>query len=88
VSRAHEIRPVGEDGKVVAQRNRWTDRSRNLRLRSADGEVRVKFGAGLDGSGLLLFDQDTEPRDWLASDKGDAQFTLAEWGKSERVIMS
>jgi hypothetical protein len=32
-----------------------------LRLRDPEGEIRVKLGAGADGSGLVLMDEATEP---------------------------
>jgi hypothetical protein len=32
-----------------------------FRLRDQDGQVRVKLGAGRDGSGLLLANEATEP---------------------------
>lgn len=87
VLRAQEIQLVDEQGKTVAQLHVGKDGGGNLRLRSADGMVRVKLGATVDGSGLLLFDQEAEPAVWLASNKSGTSATLAEKGKDKRIIM-
>jgi hypothetical protein len=86
VIRAHEIQLVGRDGKAVAQLHLGDDGSGNLRLRSAEGEVRVKLGAMSSGSALVLLDRATEPGVWLLADSGDARITLAEQGKDRRVL--
>jgi hypothetical protein len=73
VLRAHEIQLVSRDGG-------------NLRLRSAEDEVRVKLGAARDGSALLLLDQDTEPGLRLATDNGQTRITLASRGRTPQVL--
>ena len=86
VLRAQEIQLVDKQGNTVAQLFVGEDGGGNLRLRSGDGMVRVKLGATIDGSGLLLFDREAEPAVWLASNKSGTSATLAEKGKEKRVI--
>jgi hypothetical protein len=86
VLRARSIELVGPDGRVVAQLHTGEDGSGQLRLRSAQGEVRVKFGPSTGGSSLILMDENTEPAVWLASDRNGTSITLAEEGKTKQVI--
>jgi hypothetical protein len=86
VVRAKLIELVAPDGKVVGQLHTSEDGSANLRLRSGSGEVRVKLGASKNGSGLVLLNNNTEPGVTLyAQDDGGAA-TIAEDGKSKRVV--
>ena len=73
-------------GQVVAQLHTAEDGAGQLRLRSGSGTVRVKLGASADGSALILMDSETEPAVWLAADRSDTKVTLAQNGKSQRVI--
>jgi hypothetical protein len=57
-----------------------------FRLRDAKGTIRVKLGAGDDGSGLLLLDDQTEPGVQMLVKKTGTTVTLAEKGKQKRVI--
>ena len=86
VLRAQAIELVDKQGKVVAQLYVGDDGGGNIRLRSADGTVRVKLGATNNGSGLLLLDKDTEPAVTLGSSQAGTSLTLAERGKPKRVI--
>lgn len=86
VLRAHAIELVDKAGTVVAQLYVGEDGGGNIRLRSADGTVRVKLGATKNGSGLLLLDKDTEPAVTLGSGQAGTSLTLAERGKPKRVI--
>jgi hypothetical protein len=61
-------------------------RAGNIRLRSADGTVRVKLGASADGSGLLLLDDNVEPAVVLGSSAAGTSLTLSEAGRKSRVI--
>lgn len=63
VLRAHAIELVNERGDVVAELHLGEGGSGQLRLRNANGEVRVKLGPSNDGAGagLILMDKDTEP---------------------------
>jgi hypothetical protein len=86
VLRARAIELVDQRGRVVAQLHVGEDGGGNLRLRSADGSVRVKLGATADGSGLLLFDKHVEPAVWLVANESGTSATLAEKGKEKRII--
>ena len=86
VLRARSIELVGANGKVVAQLYVGEDGGGNVRLRSADGTVRVKLGATDNGSGLLLLDRDTEPAVTLGTNATGTSMTLAQKGKAKRVI--
>jgi hypothetical protein len=86
VIRARLIELVAPDGKVVGQLHTSEDGSANLRLRSGSGEVRVKLGASKDGSGLVLMDNNTEPAVALYAQIGGGIATLAEGGKSRKVV--
>ena len=86
VIRARLIELVATDGRVVGQLHTSEDGSGNLRLRGGNGEVRVKLGATKDGSGLILMDKNTEPAVWLEAQSQGTTLTLAQSGKSKRVI--
>ncbi len=86
VLRAQAIELVNARGVVVGQLYTGDDGSGNIRLRSADGTVRVKLGATADGSGLLLLDRDVEPAVTLGSSAAGTSLTLAEQGRKSRVI--
>jgi hypothetical protein len=86
VIRARGFELVNNRGKVVAQLYLGEEGGGNIRLRSADGTIRVKLGATDDGSGLLLCDEHAEPAVTLMSDKAGTSATLAEKGKEKKVI--
>ena len=86
VIRARGFDLVNEQGKVVAQLHVGEQGGGNIRLRSADGTVRVKVGATADGSSLLLFDKEAEPAVELTSNKSGTSATLAEKGKEKTVL--
>jgi len=86
VVRAKLIELVAQDGRVVGQLHTGEDGSANLRLRSGNGEVRVKLGASKDGAGLVLLDNNTEPGVSLYAQAGGGSATVAERGKSKRVV--
>ena len=58
--RVGAIELVDDRGEVRAQLD-VQGQSVVLRLRDADGQIRVKLAASRDGSGLLLLDESTEP---------------------------
>lgn len=61
---------VENDGEVV------------FRLKDAAGTIRVKLGAGKNGSGLVLLDEDTNPGiQMLAKKRGSAITVLGEEGR-------
>ena len=84
--RARAIELVDERGRVRAQLNVEPDGETVFRLRNAAGEIRVKLGAGEDGSGLLLLDGSTEPGIQLLAQRSGTQLTLASPGGQRRVI--
>jgi hypothetical protein len=86
VLRAQSFEMVNGRGQVIAQLHPGEDGGGNLRLRTGDGTIRVKLGAGADGSSLLLMDSQPEPAVWLASGKSGTSITLAEKGKEKRVL--
>ena len=86
VLRAQAIELVNAQGLVVGQLYTGDDGAGNIRLRSAEGTVRVKLGASADGSGLLLLDRNVEPAVVLGSSDQGTSLTLAQEGRKSRVI--
>ena len=86
VIRAQGFELVNKQGKVVAQLYTGEQGGGNIRLRSADGTIRVKLGGNDEGSGLLLCDDRAEPAITLASNKAGTSATLAEKGKEKKVL--
>ena len=63
---------VEEDGEVV------------FRLKDAAGSIRVKLGAGSNGSGMVLLDENTNPGvHMLAKKSGSTITVLSKDGKKE-----
>jgi hypothetical protein len=83
---ARLIELVDERGQVRAQLHIGADGGGNLRLRNGQGEVRVKLDATVDGAGLLLMDQATEPGVRLATDRSGPSLKLSDPDKRERTI--
>lgn len=85
--RARAIELVDQQGRVRAQLKVEPDGEAVFRLRDTRGEVRVKLGAGGDGSGLVLLDGATEPGiRMLAKDSGTS-LTLTSRSGQRRVIV-
>ena len=61
VLRGQGLELVDASGRVRAQFNVEADGEAVFRMRDASGTIRVKLGAGDNGSGLLLIDETTEP---------------------------
>ena len=59
--RTRELELVDEKGTVRARLNVESDQEVVFRLLDKNGTIRVKLGAGENGSGLLLADEETEP---------------------------
>lgn len=66
VLRARLIELVNSNGQTVGQIYTGDDGAGNLRLRSAQGEIRVKLGATTEGGGLIVMNRKTEPAAWLS----------------------
>lgn len=78
---------VNDDGAVVAQLYVGEDGTGQLRLRDANGEVRVKLGAGPTGSGLILFNAEGEPEPGVSAstDEDGTKITLVDGEKKKTV---
>ena len=61
VLRGRGLELVDATGQVRAQFNVEPDGEAVFRMRDASGTIRVKLGAGAEGSALLLLDETTEP---------------------------
>ncbi len=61
VLRGRRLELVDAAGQVRAQFDVEPGGEAVFRMRDAGGNIRVKLGAGSDGSGLLLLDETTEP---------------------------
>jgi hypothetical protein len=86
VVRASAIELVDDAGLVRAQLMVTPDGETLLRMRDAKGEVRVKLGAGEDGSGLMLADQSTEPGLHVLAKRGTTMLSLTDTDGTRRVI--
>jgi hypothetical protein len=87
IVRASAIELVDQAGVVRAQLMVTPDGGETLlRMRDAKGEVRVKLGAGEDGSGLMLADQSTEPGLHILAKRGATTLSLTDTNGARRVI--
>jgi len=86
VLRARTIELVDDHGLIRANLKVESNGEAVFRILDANGTVRVKLGAADDGSGLLLLDDRTEPAVHLLAKRTGTTVTLAERGKSQRVI--
>jgi hypothetical protein len=86
VLRAQMLELVDAEGRVRANLKVEDGGEVVFRLRDAEGTIRVKIGAGKDGSGLVLMDDRTEPAVQLLAKPTGTSMTLSEEGKAKRVI--
>jgi hypothetical protein len=93
VIRAQAIELVSEQGQVRSRLNVEQGGEVVFRLLDKNGTIRVKLGAGEDGSGLLLLDEATEPavhmlarRNATAAKPNTTGITLKGGGGQQRVI--
>jgi hypothetical protein len=84
--RARAIELVDQNRQVRAQLDVEPGGEVVLRLRDAKGEIRVKLGAGADGSGLLLLDGSSEPGVQMLAGKSGPSLTLS--GKGGRRVLT
>ena|SRR5688572_5014045 len=84
--RARAIELVDERGRVRAQLNVESNGETVFRLRDSTGEIRVKLGAGGDGSGFLLLDGSTEPGIHMLAKSSGTSVTLT--GKGQRRVIA
>lgn len=76
VVRARLIELVNENGEMRAQLHVAENGAGQLRFRSGDGTIRVKFGATDEGAILLLLDRASNPAVRLASDASGPNLRL------------
>jgi hypothetical protein len=76
VLRGEVIELVDGGGKIRARFNVEPGGEVVLRLTAPDGSIRVKLGAGADGSGLLLLDDASEPGLQALAKKTGTSLTL------------
>ncbi|MEW6209542.1 MAG: hypothetical protein AB1631_14330 [Acidobacteriota bacterium] len=93
VIRAQAIELVSEHGQVRSRLNVEQSGEVVFRLLDKNGTIRVKLGAGEDGSGLLLLDEMTEPgvhmlarRSATAAKPNTTSITLRSGDGQPRVI--
>lgn len=84
--RAQAIELVDQHGQVRAQLNVESNGEAVFRLRDPKGEIRVKIGAGADGSGLLLLDGSAEPGIHILAKSTGTSMVLSSKGGQRRVI--
>jgi hypothetical protein len=86
VVRASAIELVDARGVVRSRLNVEPGGEVVLRLMDPSGAIRVKLGAGDNGSGLMLADETAQPGVHLVARKGATHVTLKAPGGQERVI--
>ena len=84
--RTRALELVDERGRVRGQITVESNGEAVFRLRDSAGQIRVKLGAGGDGSGLLLLDGQTEPAIHMLAKTGDTSVTLTSKGGQRRII--
>lgn len=85
VLRAEAIELVDARGRVRAQLNVQSNGEVVFRLRDSTGTIRVKLGAGEEGSGLLLANEATEPGVHILATR-NRTFVTVKRGDREHVI--
>ena len=86
ILRAQAIELVDDRGRARASLEVEDDGQTVLRLRDANGTIRVKLGASEDGSGLVLLDDATEPGIHLLAKATGPSLTLKAKNGTERRI--
>ncbi len=84
VLRAGAIELLDSQGQVRAQIDVQGE-DVVLRLRDADGEIRVKLAASKSGSGLLLLDETTEPGVHMLAQE-ESTIALRRGGEMGRIL--
>jgi hypothetical protein len=86
VVRASAIELVDDAGVVRAQLITTPEGGALLRMRDANGEVRVKLGADGEGSGLLLADGSAQPGLHVLAKRGGTMLSLTDSSGQQRVL--
>jgi len=87
VLRGRVLELVDEQGRTRSRLNVEPDGEVVLRLFDRDGTIRVKLGAGVDGSGLVLLNDETEPGIHLLAKASGSTLTLRNKGGQERILV-
>jgi hypothetical protein len=85
VLRARAIELVDDSGRVRAQLNVEASGEVVFRLRDANGTIRVKIGASDEGSGLVLFDESTEPGVHMLANRTGTSLILKKGGQQQVI---
>lgn len=86
VLRGRALELVDERGKTRARLNVEPGGEVVLRLLDQEGTIRVKLGAGREGSGLLLANDATEPGVHILANASGSSVRVVNKDGSERVI--
>jgi hypothetical protein len=86
VLRANAIELVDAAGTVRAHFIVTPEGETLLRMRDANGEMRVKLGASEEGSGLVMADQSTQPGLHVLAKRGSTVVTLTDTNGQQRVL--
>jgi len=86
IVRTQAFELVDESGKTRAQINVEKTGEVVFRLRDSKGNIRAKFGAKEDGSGLILMDERTEATVQIRANESGANITLIDKDGRERVV--
>ena len=84
--RARVLELVADDGRIRARLNVESGGEVVLRLLDQEGTIRVKLGAGKDGSGLLLNNDATEPGVHLLAGRKGSSVRVANKDGRERLV--
>jgi hypothetical protein len=86
VLRGRALELVDERGKIRARLNVEPGGEVVFRLLDQQGTIRVKLGAGREGSGMLLANDATEPGVHILANAGGSSVRIVNKDGSERVI--
>ena len=86
VLRGRALELVDDRGRIRSRLNVEPSGEIVLRLLDQQGTIRVKLGAGEDGSGLVLLNDETELGIQLLADERGSRVTLRNKGGQQRVV--
>jgi hypothetical protein len=84
--RANAIELVDDAGRVRAQLMMTEDGETLLRMRDARGDVRVKLGASIEGSGMVLANHDAQPGLHVLAKRGSTSLSLQDSSGQPRIF--
>jgi hypothetical protein len=86
VLRANLIELVDEKGNKRASLTAYPDGETVFRIMDGKGEIRVKLGGGIEGSGLVLLDDATNPGVHVLSKNNGVSLTLSDKTGKQQII--